>query len=76
VGASGPEWVDELNESLHIMNHNIQAQVQRFTQDLHSQIENSLRPALAEVNKAIANIPKGNRSQKYFTILIIGVYLI
>jgi len=69
VGASGPDWVDELNESLHIMNHNIQAQVQRFTQDLHSQIENSLRPALAEVNRAIANIPKGNRLQKYFTIL-------
>ncbi|XP_024888378.1 uncharacterized protein LOC112465177 [Temnothorax curvispinosus] len=57
-GASAPDWMRELNEQISAMTRNIQRQTQELTQHVNSQIENSLRPALAEVDKAIANLPK------------------
>lgn len=57
------DWTSDLESSINQMTRNINAQVQSFTQGLQARIEDSvqrsIQPALQEVNKAIANLPRG-----------------
>lgn len=61
---SGADWASELSRSINQMTQDINDQVQSYTRDLHTKIqqnvESSLQPALAEVRRTIQNLPKGN----------------
>ncbi|KAL0132027.1 hypothetical protein PUN28_000060 [Cardiocondyla obscurior] len=54
LGASAPDWGDELGR-------NIEEQVHQFTTNLQSQIQNSLRPVFADIDKTIQNLPKDSQ---------------
>lgn len=76
MGAGAPDWVSDFTNEMNTMNRNFQdqmqqlnrnihEQVQQLTQNLQSQIQqtvqNAVQPALAEADKIIKNLPRGNR---------------
>jgi len=74
------DWTSDLTSNINRMTENINRQVQQFTEQLQTQIrhnvQSSLEPALAEVNRAIENLPRGNHtySQNIWQIpMLIGI---